>query len=297
MKSNLFSFVLALCPLTHPAWAGKYIVGGETVGPRDKVATSTVGIFSPSGDGKTGALCSGTLISKDIALTAAHCVSPDSKNTEVIFHPDMHSSGAIQRSADAVKVDSKWRTHAGKGMDQGDIALVKFHGQAPQGYQPAPMVGDEKEIRKGEKVILAGYGITNAATKTGAGRLRKTEVSIADNRPGKSEMILDQSHGHGACHGDSGGPAFLRKGKKLEVAGLTNRSYPSGAPDDCREQVVYTKVPAYKKWIQTNEQKLDGGSVKRVSDHSRSSFGRHGFKVKREPRSHRPVLNRAHHFR
>jgi secreted trypsin-like serine protease len=86
-------------------------------------------------------------------------------------------------------------------------------------------------------------------------------VGVADPRSGKSEMILDQSRGHGACHGDSGGPAFVRQGKKMVLAGVTNRSYPSQAPDDCAHRVVYTKVSAYRSWIQKGEAKLHSGQV------------------------------------
>ena len=46
-------------------------------------------------------------------------------------------------------------------------------------------------------------------------------------------MILDQEDGSGACHGDSGGPAFFEKDGKTYLLGVTNRSYPDGAPDDC----------------------------------------------------------------
>ena len=153
----------------------------------------------------------------------------------------------------------------GSGMDQGDIALVKFGGGLPAGYKRVSAMNDSSSIRKGARVVLAGYGISNARERSGAGRLRKAEVRVAESRTGKQEMILDQSHGQGACHGDSGGPAFLRRKGKLILAGLTNRSYPAQAPDDCAHQVVYTKVPAYRRWILSNERKLAQASQARIS--------------------------------
>ena len=66
-------------------------------------------------------------------------------------------------------------------------------------------------------------------------------------------MIISQSHGQGACHGDSGGPAFIKRRGKIILAGVTNRSYPDHAPDDCAHNVVYTKVPAYRSWIRKTE--------------------------------------------
>jgi hypothetical protein len=256
MRSLRFCLSTLLAAACLPTHASNYIVGGEDVLPKDPLQSSTVGIFEPSGDGHTGSLCTGTLIRKNMVLTAAHCVS-GGVNPAVIFGRDLHAPTAVHRTADAVAVNPTWNKKAGKGMDQGDIALVKFPGGLPPGYKKIPLVQKDEEIHRGGKVILAGYGISDAGKKTGAGKLRRTEVSIAKNRRGKSEMILDQTRGHGACHGDSGGPAFINSGGKLRVAGVTNRSYPNRAPDDCAHKSVYTKTPAYKSWIGKTERKLN----------------------------------------
>ena len=256
--------------LTVPALAKNnvkdYIVGGQKVGAQDPIQQSTVGIFAPSGNGSSGSLCTGTLIRSDIALTAAHCIQPGGPKPVLIFGPDLHSPDAVHRQADAVAVNPKWATNQGRGMDQGDIALVKFDGGLPAGYKKVSTVGTDAAIKPGEKVTLAGYGINNAKTRTGAGILRKTQVAITNNRPGQSEMILDQTKGHGACHGDSGGPAYVSQGRKVTLAGVTNRGYPNNSPDDCKHQVVYTKVPAYKKWIASNEKKLEQGDGSSSTD-------------------------------
>jgi secreted trypsin-like serine protease len=273
--------------------AKDYIVGGQEVADPDPVRAATVGIFDPSPDGHSGALCTGTLIRKDMAVTAAHCIEPGGAKPTVIFGKDLHSPEAVHRAAEAVAVNPKWPTHQGRGMDQGDIALVKFKGGLPAGYETVPMVKSDQQIQSGEKVTLAGYGISNAQTHTGAGRLRKTQVSILKNRPGKSEMILDQSHGHGACHGDSGGPAFVRENGKIELAGVTNRGYPNQAPDDCRHKVVYTKVPAYEPWIRASEKKLGAPQSGGFSKIARKS----GFRPRirnhqRVHRAHAPLHHR-----
>jgi V8-like Glu-specific endopeptidase len=244
--------------LTTPAgaWAKNYIVGGQNVDPRDPIRASTVGVYAPSPDGRSGSLCSGTLIGKDMAVTAAHCIQPG-RLPEMIFGPDLHSPMAEHRRVEGVAVHPNWQKRAGRGMDQGDIAVVKFAGGMPEGYKKISTLRSDKDIRSGQDVVLAGYGISDARRKTGAGVLRKTQVEILNNRPGKSEMILDQSHGRGACHGDSGGPAFIQRAGRILLAGVTNRGYPDRAPDDCGHQVVYTKVPAYRSWILGSEKKLE----------------------------------------
>jgi hypothetical protein len=187
-------FIFAIFLADSASYAGKFIVGGQQVEKNDPIQASTVGIYDPSPDGKSGSLCSGTLIGKDVALTAAHCVAPNGPKPVVIFGRDLRGPDAVHRQVSAVAVDPKYQSQAGKGMDQGDIALVKFNGGLPDGYQTVPTLNSEKSIKNGEKVQLAGYGINNAITKTGAGKLRKTQVSVLNSRPGKSEMILAARH-------------------------------------------------------------------------------------------------------
>ncbi len=242
------------------AFARADVIGGDPVGASDPIRRSTAALFSPSADGKSGALCTASVIGKNVAVTAAHCITPGGPAPVMLFGGDVHSPDTAKRAVTGTVVNARWRGHAGKGMDQGDIALVKFHGGLPVGYAPITPASSDAAIAKGTPATLAGFGISDARTHAGAGVLRKTEVAVANPRRGKTEMILDQSHGHGSCHGDSGGPAFIREGGKTVLAGVTNRSYPARAPDDCAHQVVYTKVSVYRSWIKKGEARLRAGN-------------------------------------
>jgi hypothetical protein len=233
------------------------IIGGVDMTAHDPIQQSTAAMYEPSGNGAGGALCTASLIGKNTALTAAHCVQQGGYAPVMIFGPNVHSPDSVQRPVTGVAVNPKWQEKRGRGMDQGDIAVVKFGGGLPKGYRPATLDSPKNEIKKGDPAILAGYGVSNAKTHEGAGTLRKTTVSVAAVRKGKSEMIFDQAHGHGACHGDSGGPAYFQHGKKMVLAGVTNRSYPNTAADDCGHKVVYTKVAAYRPWIEKSEADLN----------------------------------------
>lgn len=232
------------------------IVGGDEVGPKDPIQNSVVGVYEPSRDGQGGSLCTASLIGKNVAITAAHCIHPNSPKPTVIFGRNLHSPEVHKRPVTGVKINPKWKDHAGQGMDQGDIAIIKFKGPTPPGYQPTEIVDPKTKLRKGRVAIVSGFGISNARDRTGAGILRKTKVKIINPRLGKKEMIIDQSGGSGACHGDSGGPAFIRQRGKTVLAGVTNRSYPNHAPDDCAHSAVFTKVGAYKRWIRKSEKAL-----------------------------------------
>jgi secreted trypsin-like serine protease len=71
-------------------------------------------LYEPSARGGGGSLCTASLLGKNAALTAAHCIHPN-----------------------------------GRGMDQGDTALVKFGGGAPQGYQPIQPLDSKSSIKSG----------------------------------------------------------------------------------------------------------------------------------------------------
>ena len=253
-----FSFLILLgvsVGVASPARA--LIIGGVDMTSHDPIQRSTAAMYSPSANGPGGALCTASLIGKNMAVTAAHCVKPGGYAPVMIFGPNVRSPDSVQRPITGEVVNPAWGSKAGHGMDQGDIAVVKFGGGLPPGYRAAALDSNDTQIKKGEAAILAGYGVSNASTKEGAGVLRKTTVAVANARRGKSEMILDQTHGRGACHGDSGGPAYFQRGKKIVLGGVTNRSYPDSAVDDCAHKVVYTKVAAYRPWIQSSEDELN----------------------------------------
>lgn len=234
------------------------IIGGQPMTARDPIQRSTAALYSPSASGPGGSLCTASLIGKNTAVTAAHCLPKGSYAPVMIFGNDVRSPSAVQRPVTGEIVNPAYGTR-GTSMDQGDIAVVKFGGKLPAGYKPAVLQSNDS-VKRGETAVLAGYGVSDAATHAGAGILRKTSVAVASPRAGKSEMILDQTHGRGACHGDSGGPAYVMQNGKMVLAGVTNRSYPNSASDNCAHKVVYTKVADYKPWIQQSEAALANGS-------------------------------------
>ena len=225
----------------------------------DPIQRSTAAFYAPSSNGPGGSLCTASLISRNTAVTAAHCLGGSSYSPVMIFAPNVRSPDSVQRPVTGSVVNPVWGQRSARALDQGDIAVVKFGGGLPKGYRPATLDGVD-ETRKGDAAILAGYGVANARTHEGAGVLRKTTVKVANARHGKSEMIFDQSHGRGACHGDSGGPAYFQRGRKMVLGGITNRSYPNSASDDCAHKVVYTKVAAYRPWIEKSETELNRNS-------------------------------------
>jgi hypothetical protein len=254
-KQVLSSVGVLLC-LIQASICHADIVGGDEVEESDPIARSTVALYQEMSGG--GALCTASLITKSVAVTAAHCVEHGIQHMGVILGEKIGSqSQDVLRVVDA-EIAPGWSEGHLAGEDAGDIALVKFEGKLPKGYGPAHLLPKSASLKKGDDVILAGYGITNAAKKSGAGTLRRATVKVSQPEFGKTEILLDQHQGSGACHGDSGGPAFVQVDGKDYLLGVTSRGYPVTAPDDCHHKVIYTKVSAYRAWISQAARELQG---------------------------------------
>jgi hypothetical protein len=226
------------------------IIRGIEVPPADPVATTTVAILNQS-QGEIS-LCSGSIVAPDLVVTAGHCVGPERTGMRLVFTTDIRKPGArVVAVAGYVRPKNYGRMVNEQDMD--DIALIRFEGGLPPGYGVARLLDDPSALKNGEKVTLAGYGVTNGHPSTdpsmaGAGVLRKVDVTIAQAAYGKTEVVMDQSHGHGACHGDSGGPAFLKRGGDYLLFGVTSRGTAVGA-EECAGASIYTSILAQGQFL------------------------------------------------
>lgn len=175
-------------------------------------------------------------------------------------------------------VNSEWKKPHANGEFIGDTALIKFSGGVPEGYGPTKML-DPNALPKGAKVSVAGFGVssdvleevtpeqypdfdekvqrgevfcyTDGAIKcykenlSGEGVLRFTELTNY-GRYNESELLFDQRHGQAACHGDSGGPAYLKVGEDYYLLGVLGR-----ATQGCNGYVVVMDMTAPKltEWL------------------------------------------------
>ena len=250
------------------------IIGGDTVHPGDPVASSTVLIVGDISASKQY-ICTGSLIAPDMVVTAAHCVADDIKAPTkpekifLVFGLSVPTSAAqhtpIARAANYV-YNPGWKGQAAQGADEHDIAVIHFDGELPPGYAPATLLDPNVVLKPGTDVTLAGYGedTTTGSGNNGAGILRKVSGVPVLKALGQTEVVLDQRSGIGACHGDSGGPAFLAVDGKNYLWGVTNRGYPDSAPDNCIEESVYTRITAYSDFISKAEDSLRSQKVAEI---------------------------------
>ena len=221
------------------------------------------------------ATCTGTLIARNVVMTAAHCVAdPDLTNVAVVFaltdkglseenvifasEALVHSDYIELKDPETMKDTDIWN----------DIALIKLSKDAPADFKLAQLPTKDTKVAllKGHQLTLSGYGITNAVVRRevklangktrvlempskGAGTLRKVDQIVVTNvTSDQKEIFLDQTKLRGACHGDSGGPAFikLKNGSLLQV-GVTSRG--TEKLGNCNQGAIYTGVIGQVQWI------------------------------------------------
>lgn len=244
------------------------IIGGVPVDAKDTIAKSTVALVASvvTQDDQEGQfICTGSLLTSNVVLTAGHCVPEVGAEYKevalyVIFNTDLNNMqrGDIRLVVDYV-IHSEYGKTGEQGEDAHDLALVKFSGAMAPGYQLAKFLDDETLLTAGKKVTLAGYGLieTDGVNTKSDNKLRKVDVEIVEDF-GKHEILLDQTQGKGACHGDSGGPAFLEVNGTQYVWGVTSRGAGKDGKDDCSLVSVYTKVKSESTFVKDALKKLSG---------------------------------------
>lgn len=222
------------------------IIGGEDATGQEDFAKTVVALYNTS----RRSLCTASILSDSTLLTAAHCVSNAAPTDLVaIFNPDLRGNDLVARRVSKKAVSELWETNQDNEVDTGDIALVKFVGGLPEGFRPARVLAEADALNDGGEVMLAGYGISDGVSRTGSKVLRFVTTQIKNKAFARTEVLLDQTAGRGACHGDSGGPAYVKVNGELRLFGVTSRGV-NDQNDDCSKFSAYTNVLAYQEWIE-----------------------------------------------
>jgi secreted trypsin-like serine protease len=260
MAGILSSLVLAACApkgeTSQDLANGDSIIGGTEVAETDKILQSIVAVY----DKTAKQLCTGSLLENNVVVTAAHCIG----NGEMyVFFGTSLGPTVPRRIVDVFAISNYWAARNSEKFNTGDIALIHFQGTVPEGFKPAKMLRDKKILKNGLDVTLAGFGISNGVSGEGAGVLRQTSVKISDARYSASEVLLDQTHGTGSCHGDSGGPAYVEINGEYVLWGVTSRGV-NDTNNDCSQSVAYTSTVYYSPWIQRMQVKFQEHFAKQI---------------------------------
>lgn len=174
-----------------------------------------------------GGLCTGTVISPHVVLTAGHCI--DGGTIRARFENEYGDGGPV---IDSVETD------AHPSADLGLVALGQPAAVAPVPHNQAPL-----EAHLGEPVRIVGFGVTSE-NGSDSGLKRQGTATLDSVLPGGE--IATTNDPQGTCYGDSGGPNFMTLGGVEVVAGVTSRG-----TDICGAGLdIAVRADSYQDWIE-----------------------------------------------
>ena len=207
------------------------IVGGEAVLADDTIVQSTIMLDD---------ICTAVIISDKYALTAAHCTANQAVRNLVF--------GLTSKNAPIRKIINiiEHPEAFSPSNEANDIAVVEFSGGLPTGFSSIEVVSSNEQLVKDMPIILSGFGITDT-NSTDYGTLRKTKVSFMQSSKKSKILMFDSRNGHGACNGDSGGPAFVNSASgKLILVGITH----GGSTGECGAELnIYADLRKHTDFL------------------------------------------------
>ena len=258
---------MGACRTTSMDTSAAKIVGGAPLTAENPGDRSTVAVHLSFGD------CTGTLISDDLIVTAAHCLSPISPPQNIRFESVAHPT-PVTRPITAFKAHPDF-------VDEFnfDIGWVKFSGGLPPGAAPAPILPDVSSLTEGTPLVLVGYGLTGdpGATNTAGHKLTATTTvhRVLETNLARGLLLTGPTPGKGACFGDSGGPGYVSVGGQWYVAGAVRGNavgfegeYNVPVSGNCNEGIAtYTLLTRHRAWLAASSgETLAGPQPKEPND-------------------------------
>jgi hypothetical protein len=217
LTTSILTAVVAVLGVAAPAHA---IVYGQPDGDRHR-QTGSYAIQTPDG---FRSICSGTLISPTVFLTASHCTAAAEANgfedAWVSFDEHPTATSPHRRGTAFTHPEFGFSGPGGRS-DPHDIAVIVLD-EPVAGITPAKLPGrgllDRMSARtlKSAAFTAVGYGAVRESRKQGpqgigeGGSRRSAEQHAVSLQPSWLELSMNQATGDGGtCFGDSGGPHFL----------------------------------------------------------------------------------------
>jgi secreted trypsin-like serine protease len=167
-------------------------------------------------------------------LTAAHCVNGRKPEDFLVRYGTINYRSGEMESVKQIIIHDNYK------VPNNDIALVKLVNSLIFDAYTKAIPLHKSQVPVGETVIISGFGTPSK------GELRYVETSVieCDSKYVGLICFKNDDH-HGACRGDSGGPAIYES----KLIGITSFGLPDCNETHAADFDAYTSVPFYYNWI------------------------------------------------
>jgi hypothetical protein len=201
-----------------------------------------------------GDLCTGTALTRDLVLTAGHCVT-----TKENYQVRTFQTGQTIAVRAIARHPSFDPASYAASRATADLALLKLVAPLNEQITPARLA-PARRTKIGEMLTVAGFGVTAAGTARGLGVPRMARLSVT-GKPSSLQIRLydittrDQRIGLGACTGDSGAPVF--EPESSAVIGVVTWSTAPNDEEGCGGLTGVTPLLLYRSWIVDTARKFN----------------------------------------
>jgi V8-like Glu-specific endopeptidase len=230
--------------------------------PGDPAVVELIAFIPPN----KAAVCTATVISPHLLLTAGHCIQDDpNARYMVFFGADFHMStvrdlAPVLATASDPAFD---RTSPGRGHDLGVVAFAQALAIAPVPMNAGALGAD----LVGTPVRYVGYGLADGAAQTGVGVRRQATEPVAE----VADLLIRVAPNPNAiCEGDSGAPLLTSTPAGELLIGVA--SY--GDDPHCQKNSYFGRLDSQRAWVDEQVRKYDptaaadAGSAPVAMDHS-----------------------------
>ena len=207
--------------------------------------------------------CGGTLIEKNLVLTAAHCASAAPKSIEVWLGVKSLSHPPDSIEVEGIEVHPQYN----KNLVQYDLALL--HLSSGEGSNRGQAISYQDNDHQFESLRVFGFGSLSGTEPRFPDVIHSVNVDILPNYECESlggpygqvfenELCAgDMAEGkRDSCFGDSGGPLVTEE-RPPRLYGIVSWGVGCGVRG---KPGVYTRVSAFADWIEDHKRALESRS-------------------------------------